>query len=233
MSLKENNRIVIATRSMSVELFSLSENLLKPLELRHLALTNTEADEYFYKLVDLDADWVINIDEDAFVTHPQRILDLLLYMKKEGYACCGMPDGGVFSHRFHNPVVQNAFFNIINIGQIKEEFSKEEAKSLVHIKEYEDYLPSALIRSEYKFDNFEPYYPFFFWFLKHKKKILYLDALEWNRDKTSTILLDHLGKPFLIHCWYSRVFLEQPERFIQTANFAKQIQEKVKTMTVS
>jgi len=226
-SLKTDRKVVFATRSMSLDLFELCSGLLESFDYEHHRLVGTEADEYFYNLLSLDADWVINIDEDAFLTNPKRLEDLLDYMEKEDYVCCGMPDGGVFPHRFHNPLVQNAFFNVINISKIRDEFDLLEAKPLTHRKEYEEVFPQELLRTNYAFDNFEPYYPFFFWLLKHKKKMLYLDALEWNRDPISTVLLDHLGKPFLIHTWYSRVFLEHPERFLMTAKFAREVQKRV------
>lgn len=212
---------------MSDQLFDLCSSLVRTLGIEHVRLVGTEADEYFYKLVTLDADWVINLDEDAFVTNPMRIYNLIQYMEDHDYVCAGMPDGGVCHHRFHNPLVQNAFFNIINISAIKKTFCPIEAKPLIHVKEYETQFPEQLMQHAYAFDNFEPYYPFFFWLLKHNFKMLYLDAIDWSRDETSTVLLDHTNKPFLIHCWYSRVFDEQPQRFVMTARFAEQVQEKL------
>ena len=226
-----NKKVAFATRSMSPDLFDLCKNLVSNLGLEHYKLENTEADEYLYKLLSLDADVIINIDEDAFVTNPRRLVEHVEFMIQEKYVCSGMPDGGVCPHRFHNPLVQNAFFNVIDIEEIRKDFSIIEAKPLTHKKEYEEYLPINLINkihnNKFIFDNFEPYYPFFFWLLKHKKKMLYLDALEWNRDETSTVLLDQNGKPFMIHCWYSRAFFEHPDRFIMTAKFAEQIQQRV------
>lgn len=222
-------KIVFATRSISQDLFDLCGKLIKTLGYEHHRLVGTEADDYFYQLLYIEADWVINIDEDAFVTNPKRLVNLVHYMEQEGYVCAGMPDGGVCHHRFHNPVVQNAFFNIINVSKIRDDFCLLEAKPLWHKKEYEDFLPTQIVTGQYAFDNFEPYYPFFFWFLKHKHKMLYLDAFDWNRDETSTVLLDHEGKPFLIHCWYSRVYEEHPERFLKTANFAELVQARIST----
>ncbi len=229
MRTKENKTIAFATRSMNRRLFELCNSLLGQNDCEHYRIEGTEADEYFYKLLTLDEDWIVNIDEDAFVTNPERLFSMLNFMEENNYVCSGMPDGGVCSHRFHNPVVPNAFFNIINIAAIRDEFSLIEARPLVHTSEYEKTLPRELLRTKYEYDNFEPYYPFFYWLLKREKKILYQDALDWNRDTTSTVLLDQEKKPLLIHCWYSRVFDDQPERFIKTAEFAKSVQNSLKS----
>jgi hypothetical protein len=89
---------------------------------KKLALTNTTADGYLYKLLNIDASWVINIDEDAFILSNNELLNLLDFMQKNEYDFCGMPDGGVVPIRGANPVAMNPYFNIFNIKKIRKSF---------------------------------------------------------------------------------------------------------------
>lgn len=85
-------------------------------------LKYTTADGYFYKIMNSGVDYVINIDEDAFLIDRDAFLSLLKYCIEMDYDNCGFPDGGVLPIRKHNPLVTNAFFNIINVKKIKSKF---------------------------------------------------------------------------------------------------------------
>src|SRR5262245_44329154 len=100
-------RVAIATRSMNEFLYEASGHLLGldgvNAGVRRHRLTGTDSLGYFRELLRLDADWVVNLDEDAFVLDPARLLGLVKAMAEGGYAACGMPDGGVVPIRRHNP----------------------------------------------------------------------------------------------------------------------------------
>lgn len=217
--------VLIATRSTDEALYDLSGALIN-LPFERKRLVGLDADEYFYRLVELDAEWVINLDEDVFLSDPQKILGLLSFMKKSGYVCCGVPDGGVISIRYHNPLVPNAFFCILNITEIRKRFDLEAIKRTSFSDRLKQQTPFHLLKNEaYAYDEFEPYYPFFFWILSWGK-ILYLDAVQWIRDQTTTIATDHQKQPFLFHCWYARDYENQKQRFHHAFEFCKQIQAK-------
>jgi hypothetical protein len=83
-------RLAVATRSMNHFLYEASGELLglgRPaagggeLGPRH-RLTGTDSFGYFRELLRFDADWVINLDEDAFVLAPERLLDLVRVMEE-------------------------------------------------------------------------------------------------------------------------------------------------------
>lgn len=117
--------IAVATRSMNERLFQLSGESLgldRPGPCRGRArhqFTGIDNFEYFRALSRLDADWVINIDEDAFVLQPSRLVELVRYMDANRLAICGTPDGGVVPIRYHNPVGCNAFFNVIDLRRVR------------------------------------------------------------------------------------------------------------------
>ncbi len=89
------------------------------------------ATEYIYHILVNDYDWVINIDEDCFVFDEYELLMLLNYMKNNNYDYCGIPDGGVCIHRFHNPLVMNPFFNIFNVKKIREKIKNVDKNVLM------------------------------------------------------------------------------------------------------
>jgi hypothetical protein len=68
---------------------------------------------------------------------------------------------------------------------------------------------------KYLFDEFEPYYGFYFWLCKHGFEILYLDAEQWKHEKEgiSTVLKDHTRTPFVVHTWYAREYSPPRMRF--------------------
>lgn len=190
---------------MNRELYRL-EQMTISLPYKRVRLVDTTADGYFLKLMNIDADWIINIDEDAFVVDNRRVDILLHYCAENDIDVCGYSDGGVISIRNHNPLVMNPFFNIIHTKALREKFRPGVLQEYaVHKSEYEKKAPWNLIRKHtyaYEFHYFEPYDPFFVW-VSQNFNTLYLDALT-HSDKYSTIGLDHESKPMLIHTWYSR-----------------------------
>ena len=167
----------------------------------------TSADGYLYhNLLDNDADFVINIDEDAFILDNNKLKKLLDYVIENEYINCGMPDGGVVDIRKHNPLVTNPFFNILNVKEIRKQFDvKEILKNFSsHNMDFEKYAPLHLLKNKFAYDYYEPYNPFFVW-LTVNFKTLFLNA-EVHQDGISTILKNHENESFLLHSWYSRFY---------------------------
>ncbi|MCB0324282.1 MAG: glycosyltransferase [Bdellovibrionales bacterium] len=220
-------RVVIVTRSINDRLFELSGALLDPAVPR-IKLTGTDADSYFYAFNDIDAEWIINIDEDAFVMDWPRIMKLLDHMERENIDCCGVPDGGVIDHRFHNPISPNPYFSIHCNRNIRAKFDRAAIDKSTFADDLLPHAPSHLFKKNhrYEFDNFEPYYKYFFWLLRTGSKLLYLDAGAWARDPVASVTFDHERQPLLIHSWYARDFENQRWRFHLAARYAKAVQEK-------
>ncbi len=209
-----SERVVIVTRSLSASLFRLSDNFLdfrncQPAELRptcRYRCRGMDATSYLRELRGIDAEWIVNLDEDVFLIDPQGVISLIVKMARDGYAACGMPDGGVVPIRRHNPLVCNTFFNIFNGPTIRRVWSDWEQVVLTQPSDVDSYeLPAFSQRTESAFDQFEPYYPAFFALRACGERILMLDAEPW-KDGVSTILKTLDGSPLLIHCWYARMW---------------------------
>jgi hypothetical protein len=223
---------VIATRSLHEELYRLSDEFLdfgrsEPARLRpreRYRFVGTDAAGYLRELAQLDADWVINLDEDAFVADPQGIVSLLEHMEREGYAACGMPDGGVVPIRRHHPLACNTFLNIFDLRRVRAAWRDWGRVIHTNPPSEEVYgIPEIARRTAWAFDRFEPYYGAFFSLLEAKEKILYLDAETWD-DGVSTLLKGPDGRPLLIHCWYSRQWKADPDtrhRFARVIEFLR------------
>jgi len=76
-------------------------------------------DQYLKKILSLDVDFVINIDEDCFIYDSNEILSLMQYMIDNNYDYCGVPDGGIYEIRRGSPIVMNPFFNIFDLRKIR------------------------------------------------------------------------------------------------------------------
>lgn len=221
-------KIAIFTRSMNYRLYDSAMHCVRELPYPHHRLTATTADGYLFKLLASDADWAINIDEDAFVTDISALKELLDYCINNQIVNCGMPDGGVVPIRNHNPLVTNPFFNIIHLAAIRRKYSKEELKRFgIHQSEFEKVKPEKILRCDYAYDYFEPYCNFFVW-TSQNFKTLYLDA-STHEDGISTVLFNHKGTPMITHTWYSRFYgidTKHTQRINQIINhYSKQTKE--------
>lgn len=225
---RRKTRVAVATRSLVPELFQLSDEFLfvdrkaqiDDYIFERYQVVGTDACGYFRKLTELEADWIINVDEDAFVLDVRELSEMIRFMDRCGYAACGMPDGGVVSIRQHNPVACNAFLNIFDMRRVRPIWSDwPRAKQCSFRPQFEAMVPDCARRTPAIFDTFEPYYGLFFSLIEQHQSILYLDAREW-RDGISTLLLAPSGVPLALHSWYAREWatdLKIRERITQLA----------------
>jgi hypothetical protein len=207
------DRAVIATRSMNDGLYELSQSLIT-LPFKRVRMTGFNRTyhsvEYLYAILNFDVEWIINMDEDCFVFDNDRLIGIVRFMKENGYDFCGIPDGGSCIHRFHNPVAMNAFFNIFNVRKISNAFRNSKISQIDktrYISELERFTPYHLLKKGFKYDynNFEPYYPLFFFLLLKGFKPLFLPSVELE-DGITTELRDHNNGPFLLHTWFTREY---------------------------
>jgi len=203
-------KIILVTRSANSTLYlkSLDTTSSFPYERireKHFKGGQEAALRYLLNLFEYDVDWVVNIDEDAFVFDPDRILKLIEYMDQFGYDFCGMPDGGVTRERKHNPIIPNAFFNIFRVSKIK--INRSTILKQDFRNDLFKFLPEKLIKEgfDYTWNVKEKYYCLFFWLLRVGYKCLYLNGYD-HSDGISTILQDHEGQDFLIHTWCARTY---------------------------
>jgi hypothetical protein len=213
MRISPDDRVLIVTRSINDLLYERSQSLLTlPYARRRFKGLNhwRNATDYLHLLFEFPVDWIINYDEDCFIFDNSRLENLFEYMKNNDYDFCGIPDGGVCVHRFHNPLVPNPFFNIFNVAKIRPKFRAAESvyiNQCRHSSELEKYAPLHLLKEDHKwaYDNFECFYGVFFWLLKNEFKPLYLSSTEIEDGLTSE-LRDHEDVPFLFHTWFARSY---------------------------
>lgn len=203
--LLEKYRIKVYTRSMNDMLYKKAMSFID-LPYSKVRLLGTSADGYLIDLImDEEADIVINIDEDAFVFDTSTLVNLVQYVIENGYANCGMPDGGVVHLRHFNPLVTNPFFNVFNTKLLRakiDEYNEQDYN--VHKESFVEKCPVEMLKGAYEYVYFEPYYPLLIW-INQNFKTLYLNA-NTHKDGLTTILEDNNGQPFLMHTWFSRMY---------------------------
>lgn len=248
----DKSRIKIVSNSKYDDLYNHSKSFYNDLEFEKICIsgkTGMYGMSFFDHVIRTrdDIDWMIYIDEDCFITDTEAMLDLLYYQIEKGYGFCGMPDGGVISHRFHNPISVNAFFTIINIRDIKEKYRKVSNVQSHYDKDLNRHIPHHLIKNNmpydekfertiekgYKpygvsYDNFEPYYNLFFWMLRNGKKPLYLDAYDSPIDDVTTVLKNHEGRDFAYHTWFARFWRDKKHkaRIENVVQYSRKLVEK-------
>ena len=181
-------KIKIVTNYQSEELYSKSVEFYKDLGFETIGVNGSNGFYGFpffnYMMTNerfSDCDWIIYLDEDCFITNKNALLNLLDYQIKNNFHCSGVPDGGVISHRFHNPISIIAFFMIINIGELRKKYNSVVANQTYYDHDLDKFIPHNIINTDRPYhekfsrtiakgytpygiiyDNFEPTYKLFF-----------------------------------------------------------------------
>lgn len=217
--LPRHSKVAFVTRSVHAGLSSLSAQLLDfggcqrdiycRVEQHQVAVA--DGAEYLRALTEIDADWIVSIDEGTFLLNPAAILTLIDQMDQDGVAACGMPDGGVIPIRRHNPLACNLMFNIFDMRRVRPVWDNWDQTLQTRMPPNpEKILPALAHQSPYAFDYFETHYSAFFALLRAGEKILYLDAATWN-DGMSTLLSAADHHPLLIHYPFGQLWEHDPE----------------------
>ncbi len=186
-------RVKFFCRSFSLELYRLSSALYAQAGYPCVRLTDRTADGYFYAMLDDgECDVAINVDEDAFVSDLDAVLDMAEMALREGYVNVGCPDAGPGMMRRGAPEVTNPFFNVFNLELIR---TKWEA----------GVMPARLAK-ERAAGCLEPYYPFFRWLLAaFPDRTCYVSAHKHN-DRITTVIATPEGRDFVMHTWFARFY---------------------------
>jgi hypothetical protein len=242
------NKIKIIINSASNELFEISKSFCDKLPFEIIKVDGKDGThghslfQYIYKNI-LDCDWIISIDEDCFIIDQDELLELLKYQIDNNFAFSGVPDGGVISHRFHNPISPNPFLSIINIELLKKSLHYLKHTSQ-YAKDLDIFIPHNLIKLNmpyvekfktiihpaYKpygvnYDNFEEYYQTFFTMLRNGGTPLYLDGYDSTIDNFTTIIKNHKNVDIAYHTWFAREWRTQKERILNVVEHCKKIRK--------
>jgi hypothetical protein len=226
----DKSKIAIITTVSSFKLYNKTSTLF-PKDIKKIVIDGTNGmyglnsiDFMFKKLKYKNLDWIIMADEDVFFYDASLVYDLISYMKNNNLDICGVRDGGVIQHRFHNPEAINTFFSIVNFKKIKQKYNFSE------IKDSQRYLTELYVNKEYDFLDYsfdvkslkEPYYCFYFWAHLNKFKFLYLNVINpVGNDKIGNIILSPTGEKIAFHSWYARAFEVYEDQTIRINSFLR------------
>lgn len=225
---------VIVTRHSIPELYSQCSKILSIIPYPKVIIpsANTIAHEYVHQCLTIfpQYDWVINIDDDAFITDVHSIYELLDEMDEKGYDYCGMSDGLTYTPRdIFNPASMNPFFNIFHTKTIWQKMSPQTMMIHYHPSllskvnftilhpEIQNRTQQTILQHPFPIDS-EPFYPQFFALIAQCKPLfLYGRSFEYDENKNrvgilfpddsmTTVLYSHKNKPFLLHTWYARSY---------------------------
>lgn len=162
----------------------------------------------FKKLKNKNIDWLIMADEDVIFTNPIAVFDIIEHMKSNDYTVCGVRDGGMIPHRKQNPYLINTFFSIIHFSEIEKMWNENEVTKNQYIKKSEFNDDISNLMYEYNVSSiYEPYYCFYLWLRRKKKKFLFLETtVPFVDDEITNEVKDHKGNTLLYHTWYARAY---------------------------
>lgn len=217
-------KIVCITRSMNLDLYEMMLDLCDP-NWEFIRIVNSTSYDFIDFILSnkIGAKWVLNLDEDCYLTDYKKIYSLIKYLEVNDYDYCGVQDGGSIPVRIHNPLVCNPFFNLFNLENISNNERVYKPKSdydLFKIKEkYSKYI--RFNHSKFQYDFYEPFYTQFFWLLESGFKPYFNNASAFDKEKylviapigriipyynSPTLILDENNDELAIHTWHSRYY---------------------------
>lgn len=208
-----NSNIAILSTVVNNELYQKSAQLF-PSSVQKYVIDGTDGmfgiDSICYvmqKLKGKEIDWLVMADEDVLFENPDLVFDIIKKMEAHNYTVCGIRDGGLISHRIHNPHLINTFFSIINFKEVESIWNEREVlKNQYSIEnEFEDDLSN--LKGTYDvLSVYEPYYCFYLWLRRNKKQFLFLDANQPFQEDSISNAVYFDDKVLLYHTWYARSY---------------------------
>ncbi len=191
----------IYTRQSNNELYAIAKSFWSDknnfVALRHDGFHG--ALDYLIDLLRNGSGYVVNCDEDFFLINEPLVDAVIKQMKLSGYAFCGVPDGGVISHRNKSTYTYNPFFNVFNCDIIKTKLNEFD-----RLKSHEYGL-----QCEANPNTDEPFAGLFYWLRLNFKNASFTDIT--STDTISTVININ-GQPLGVHSWYSREYNTNPKQ---------------------
>lgn len=218
------NKITCITRSMNPKLYNKMLELSDP-DWNFIRVVNSSAYDYIDYIFsnDFNSKWVLNLDEDCFLTNYNKIYTLIDFLEKNNYDYCGVQDGGSIPVRIHNPLVSNPFFNLFNvekINKLEKKYRTTKEYNLEVLKnKFEKHI--RFKHSALNYDLYEPFYKQFFWLLEEGLIPYFNNATPFDQEKyfviapigriipyynSPTLILDNNDDELAIHTWHSRYY---------------------------
>lgn len=240
------HRIALATRSHNPALFSATRRFSERMFPAVHVIDGTTGTYGLTAFLQLFADprlnefdYLVYSAEDNLIVDWPELRSTLSAFIEGGYGFAGMPDGGVISHRFHNPVAINPFLSFFDLRRVREVLADETDVSDRFGLDLVGHWPGHLVRTwdgmrshprvnvvleegsvpyGIALDDFEPYYTLWFRLLRAGLRPLYLaarDAPEMDDDGCCTAILGTSGRVVSYHTWFARAYHHDLEQTIR------------------
>lgn len=208
-----NSKTVILSTVINFELYSKSAQLF-PKNCKKYVIDGTNGmhglQSIFYmmkKLRGKGIEWLVMADEDVLFQDSGLVFEIIKKMEKEHYTVCGVRDGGLLSHREYNPYLINTFFSIVNFKEIESIWDKKQVvkNNFVLDNEFDDDITGLKGMYDVK-SLYEPYYVFYLWLRRRKKRFLFLDSNPLFEEDQISNTVYFENKILLHHTWYARAY---------------------------
>lgn len=204
-------RILFVTSSFRTRWEVYSQALIRASGLAHRVLlldgrSNWHPLNFVRPALALDSDYVVHIDEDAFLLDPLQLSGLVEEMERDPeIAAAGVPDGGT-PYRCHNPYACNLFFTAFKTALLRKSIEqcpnwrslRFDAECIKHLRS-----PPA-VSGPVALDDFEPYYPIFWLMLERGLQIRYLPSSLVPNCMASQVFVEDETQPMVLHGWHLR-----------------------------
>ena len=209
------DKIAIITTVANWELYNKTKHFF-PKGIKIFAIDGTRAlygikSMVFFmkKLRKYNLDWLIMADEDVVFKEPEKVFDLIEYLKENNYTVAGSSEADRIGEENKHPYVINTCFGILNLREIYEIYDKEEMLANQYAMDNE--FPRQI--EGYRYYEYpmtslaESYYCFFLWLQRKGKKTKFLKSSRpVKEDLLTTAIHDYQGEILLYHTWFARFY---------------------------
>lgn len=204
-------RVLFVTSSFRTRWEIYSQALIRASGLAHRVLlldgrSNWHPLNFVAPALAADSDFIVHMDEDAFLLDPGQLDRLLAEMQADPeIAAAGVPDGGT-PYRRHNPYACNLFFTVFQTALLRKLMErKPDWRSLRFDPAFTRHLrPPPPLSGTVEPDEFEPYYPLFWLILEQGLQIRYLSSSLDPQSMASQVFCGDESRPMVLHGWHLR-----------------------------
>ncbi len=208
---KGGPRILFATESFRTRWEAYSQALIRVSGPAHRLLlldgrSNWDPLSFVEFALAVDSDFIVHIDEDAFLLDPAQLSALVADLAADSsVAAAVVPDGGT-PYRSHNPYAGNLFFAVFKTSALREAVARRpDWRSLRFDPALTRHLRTPPpLAGAIALDDFEPYYPLFWLLLGQGLQIRYLPSSLDPDLRASAVSLEGAAGPMVLHAWHLR-----------------------------
>lgn len=142
-------------------------------------------------------EYIVLVDEDCLMLDSNAIDDIIDMMEQTDVDMVGVADGNEIRIRNHRPDVPNIFFTVFKTKKLQN----------LNLSEINNFpIPQGYIGNTFRYDSFEPYYPYLCYFVYGRGCHFLSLKAETSKLDNFTTEVYYEDRLICVHTWYARQY---------------------------